>query len=69
MISMSVVRLALKMEQVFHMGYQKGDKVFYIPPTNWQGEAFVANHIHEWDDHWKVVNASLEKGLNSDENL
>jgi hypothetical protein len=37
--------------------------VFYVPPTNWQGEeAFVVDHIHEWDDHWKVVNASYEKG-------
>jgi hypothetical protein len=52
------------------MGYQEGDKVFYVFPTNWQGEeAFVANHIHEWDDHWKAVNASLEERLNSDEDL
>jgi hypothetical protein len=28
----------LKMEQVFQMGYQKGDKVFYVFATNWQGE-------------------------------
>jgi hypothetical protein len=44
--------------------------VFYVSPTNWQGEeAFVADHIHEWDNHWKAMNASFEKGLNSDEDL
>ncbi len=32
-------------------------------------EAFVADHIHEWDDHWKVVNASFEEGLNANEDL
>lgn len=25
----------LKMEQTFYMGYQKGEKVFYVFPTNW----------------------------------
>jgi hypothetical protein len=39
MISMLVVRLArkidvLKMEHAFQMGYQKGNKVFYVSPTN-----------------------------------
>jgi hypothetical protein len=39
MISMLVVRPALKidvlkMEHVFQMGYQEGDKVFYVSPTN-----------------------------------
>ncbi len=75
MISIPIVRPTLKinvlkMEQAFQMGYGEGDKVFYVYPTNWQGEeAFVIDHIHEWDDHWKVVNASFEEGLNSDENL
>ncbi len=75
MISMSVKRLAFKidvfnMEHAFHMGYQESNKGLYIFPTNWQGEeAFVANHIHEWDDHWKAMNASFEEGLNSDEDL
>jgi hypothetical protein len=49
------------MEQVFQMGYREGDKVFYVSPTNGQGEeAFVVYHIHEWDNHWKVMNASFE---------
>jgi hypothetical protein len=75
MISMLVVRLVfkinvLKMEHAFQMGFREGDKVFYVFPTNWQGEqAFVADHIHEWDDHWKDVNASFEEGLNSNENF
>jgi hypothetical protein len=30
---------------------------------------FVANHIHERDNHWKVVNVSFEEGLNSNEDL
>jgi hypothetical protein len=57
MISMLVVRLTfkinvLKMEHAFHLGYQEIDKFFFISPTNWQGvEAFVVDHIHEWDDH------------------
>jgi hypothetical protein len=57
MISMPVVRPTFKinvfkMEHAFQMGFQKGDKVFYVSPTNWQGEeAFVADHIHEWDNH------------------
>jgi hypothetical protein len=34
---------------------------FSVSPTNGQREeAFVVYHIHEWDDHWKVVNASFE---------
>jgi hypothetical protein len=75
MISMPVMRPAFKIdvfkiEQVFQMGYQEGDKVLYVSPINWQGEeALVADHIHEWDDHWKVVNASFEEGLNADEDL
>ncbi len=44
--------------------------MFYVSPTNWQGEEeFVANHIHEWDDHWKALNASFEEALNVDEDL
>jgi len=39
-----------------------------LPQTS-REEAFVANHIHEWDDHWKAVNASFEEGLNLDEDL
>jgi hypothetical protein len=34
MISMSIVWPTLKMEQAFHMGYQEGNKVFYVSPTN-----------------------------------
>jgi hypothetical protein len=40
MISMPIVQLelkfdVLKMEQTFHMGYQKEKKVLYVFPTNW----------------------------------
>jgi hypothetical protein len=55
MISMPIVKLTLKidvfkMEHVFQMGYQEGNDVFYVSPMNWQGEeAFVTDHIHEWD--------------------
>jgi len=75
MISMPVVRPSLKidvfkMEHAFQMDYQKGDNFFYVFPTNWQGEeAFVADHIHEWDDHEKTVNASFDEALNVDEDL
>jgi hypothetical protein len=52
------------------MGYRKGNKIFYVSPTNWQGEdAFVANHIHKWDDHWKYVNVAFEEVLNLDDDL
>ncbi len=44
--------------------------MFYVSPTNWQREEeFVAYHIHEWDDHWKALNASFEEALNADEDL
>jgi len=40
---------------------EKATKFFYVFTTNEQGEqAFVVDHTHEWDDHWKVVNASFE---------
>jgi hypothetical protein len=32
-------------------------------------EAFVADHIHEWDNHWKVMDASFEEGMNANEDL
>jgi hypothetical protein len=71
-ISMLVVRLAfkidvLKMEHAFQMGYREGDKMFYVFFTNWQKEEkFVVDHIHHWDDHWKVImNASFEEVLNT----
>jgi hypothetical protein len=52
------------------MGYWKGKFFFYVFPTNWQGEeAFIVDHILEWHDHWKAVNASFEEGLNMDEDL
>jgi hypothetical protein len=40
MISMPIVKLAfkinvLKMEHAFQMAYQKGNKAFYVSPTNW----------------------------------
>jgi len=68
MISMPIVRPTLKidvfkMEQVFQMGYREGDKVLYVSPINWQGEeAFVVDHIHEWDDHWKAMMHHLRRG-------
>jgi hypothetical protein len=36
----------LRMEQAFHVGYQEGDKVFYVSPTNWQGHE-KSFHDHE----------------------
>jgi hypothetical protein len=43
---------------------------FFVFLTNSQGEeAFVVDHIHEWDNHWKVVYASFEEGLNLNEDL
>jgi hypothetical protein len=54
------------MEQAFQMVYLESNKVFYISPTNWKGEEeFIANHIYEWDFHWKVMNASFEEAFNS----
>jgi hypothetical protein len=44
--------------------------MFYVSPMNWKGEEeFVIDHIHEWDNHWKAMNASFEEVLNVDENL
>jgi hypothetical protein len=28
----------LKMEQTFQTGYKKGEKTFYVSPTNWKCE-------------------------------
>lgn len=56
------------MEQAFQMGYKKGDKVFYVSHRNQKGEEeFFADHIHKWDIHWKVMNASFEEAPNVDE--
>jgi hypothetical protein len=42
----------------------------FVFPVNWKGgEEFVVDHIHEWDVHWKAVNASFEETFNADENL
>jgi hypothetical protein len=42
----------LKMEYAFHMGYMKGDKVFYVFATIWQGEEALVDFYDEgWDRH------------------
>ncbi len=75
MISMPIVQLAfkidvLKMEHVFQTSYREGNKVFNVSPTNQKGEEeFVAYHIHKWDVHQKVVNASFEEALDMDVNM
>jgi hypothetical protein len=57
MISMHVVCLALKidvlkMEQAFQIGYNEGDKIFYVSPLNWKGEEqFVDSYINFWNAH------------------
>jgi hypothetical protein len=42
MVSMPIVHPTLKidvlkMEQAFHFGYRKGDKVLYVSPLEWKG--------------------------------
>jgi len=63
------------MEHAFQIGYRKGDKVFYVPPTNWyMEEAFVVDHIHEWEGYecitwrgverrWKSIEVQWENDL------
>jgi hypothetical protein len=41
----------------------------FFPQTSKGRRNLVANYIHEWDDHWKALNASFEETLNADENL
>ncbi len=71
MISMPVVRPTFKLG-VLKMELWAIERVikFFVFLTNSQGEeAFVVDHIHEWDNHWKVVYASFEEGLNLNEDL
>ncbi len=50
MVPMPILKHVLKidtlmMEHAFHMGYNEGDNVFYLSPTNWKGkEEDVALH-------------------------
>ncbi len=49
------------MECAFHVGYQDGDKVFYVSPTSQQGhEESFHDHKAKWDWHWKVKNQEFE---------
>ncbi len=52
----------LKMEQPFHARYKEGNKMFYVDPTNWQGDDYEM----EWNSFWKFENARFEDFLQSD---
>jgi hypothetical protein len=61
MVPMPVVKPTFKidifkMKQSFHMGYNEGDKVFYLSSTNWKGEKHVSLHNRTWDVHWVIEN-------------
>jgi hypothetical protein len=72
---MLILKFALKidmlnMEQVFHMGYREGDKVFFLFSTSWKGEEQnVSLHNGTWDEHWVVENEQFQKVLQEDPNL
>jgi hypothetical protein len=69
MISMPIVRLALKfdvfkMEQAFYSRYYKGDNVSYVSPLNWKGhEEFVDDHEASWNCHCRSENQRFEDFL------
>lgn len=49
------------------MGYQEGDKIFYVSTTNWQGEEALVDTCEEgWDQHWKVANDEFEVFMKGD---
>jgi hypothetical protein len=53
----------------FKWAIEKGQNVICLSHELEGEEEFVANHIHEWDIHWKAMNASFEEALNTDEDL
>ncbi len=67
LIAMPIVRLALKidllkMEQDFWMGYRNREKMFFVPPTNWQGEEISISYVEaSWGPLWKEKNDKFEE--------
>jgi hypothetical protein len=46
------------------MGYRQGEKVFFVSPTNWQGEEiFVPSIEASWGPLWKEKNDKFEEFL------
>ncbi len=74
-MAMLIVRLALKidvhrMEQAFQMGYSLGEKVFFVSPTNWQGEKVFVYFVEaSWGPLWKEKNDKFEDFLHGDVDL
>ncbi len=72
LLSMLIVQVALKinvlkMEHVFKMGYQKGEKTFYVCLTNWKGkEEEVTHHDNTWNPFWWEKNVRFEAFLKED---
>jgi hypothetical protein len=75
LIAMPIMRLALKidvfkMEQAFQMGYKQGEKMFFVSPTNWQGEEISISFVEAlWGLLWKEKNDKFEEFLQGDVNL
>jgi hypothetical protein len=50
------------MEHAFQMGYKQGEKVFYVSPTNWQGEEIIISTVESlWGPLWKEKNNRFEE--------
>jgi hypothetical protein len=75
LVAMPIVRLALKidafkMEHAFQMGYKQGEKMFFVFPTNWQGEKISVSFVEAlWGLLWKEKNDKFEEFLQGDANL
>ncbi len=52
------------------MGYQKGEKTFYVSPTNWKGEEEgVISHIGAQGLLWHEKNVCFKAFLQDDQDL
>jgi hypothetical protein len=60
-----------KMEHSFQMGYEKGNKVFYVSTTNNKGvqEMVTPELLSSWDIRRQANNAKFEEYLRVDPNL
>jgi hypothetical protein len=44
------------------MGYRNREKMFFVPPTNWQGEEISISYVEaSWGPLWKEKNDKFEE--------
>jgi hypothetical protein len=49
------------------MGYQEGERAFYILSTNYQGEEkYVYKYVDTWSSLWKEKDVEFKKFLAND---